>query len=81
MSELRSILQNCTIERVKLNQAAGTSTITSDAVDMQNHNGVIFIAAFGDIVSGNVTVMKAPHRWWRRGPSGSHQDRPARARW
>jgi hypothetical protein len=38
--------------------AAGTSAITSSAVDMAGYDGCLFIVPFGAIVSGAVTSLK-----------------------
>ena len=59
MKELLSILKNAAIERVKVNQAAGTGDVTSDSVDMQGYEGVIFLTALGTITSTGVPSMKA----------------------
>lgn len=52
-------------DRVKINQivttaagAAGTSAITSSAVNMAGCDGVLFIVTLGAIVSGAVTSLK-----------------------
>lgn len=39
--------------------AAGTSVITGSAVDMQGFDGVVFVALFGTLTSGQVTTLGA----------------------
>lgn len=56
---MQNLAKNCKIQRVKVAQAAGTSDITSDAVDMQGFEACMFIVEFGAIVSGAVTSVKA----------------------
>jgi hypothetical protein len=46
------------ITRVKTAQVAGTTDITSDTIDMQGFDGVLFLAHMGTITSGAVTSLK-----------------------
>ncbi len=54
-----NLSKNVKITRVKVAQAAGTSDITSDAVDMAGFDSVLFLVHFGAITSGAVTSIKA----------------------
>lgn len=38
---------------------AGTSTLTTDIVDMQGYDGCVFVAILGDVTSGSVLSFKA----------------------
>lgn len=45
--------------RVENAAAAGTTDLTSDFVDTQGYDGVVFITSFGTITAGAVTSVKA----------------------
>lgn len=45
--------------RVENGAVAGTSDLTSDYVDTQGYDGVLFLTSFGTITSGAVTSVKA----------------------
>lgn len=45
--------------RVSNAVAAGTGTVTSSAIDMRNYEGALIVVAFGAIVSGAATSIKA----------------------
>lgn len=45
--------------RVENGAAAGTTDLTSDFVDTQGYDGVLFITSFGTITAGAVTSVKA----------------------
>lgn len=47
------------IVRVANAQAAGTGAVNGTAVDMQGFEGVLFLVAFGAIVGGAATTVKA----------------------
>lgn len=47
------------LQRVENAAAAGTTDLTSDWVDTQGFEGVMFVAAFGTITAGAVTTIKA----------------------
>ncbi len=53
------LLEDIKIVRVSNAVAAGTSAANGTAVDMSGYEGVIFLVAFGAIVSGAVTSVKA----------------------
>ena len=54
-----NLIKNVKVTRALASVAAGTSDKNSSIIDMQNYEGVIFIAAFGAITSGAVTSIKA----------------------
>ena len=54
-----NISKEVKVTRVMNGVAAGTSAQNSSVIDMQNFDGVVFIAAFGAITSGAVTSAKA----------------------
>ena len=56
---MNNLIKNCKITRVANASAAGTSAINSSSVDMTGFDGVLFIVAFGAIVSGAVTSINA----------------------
>ncbi len=56
---MQSLLQNTGIARVMDAKAAGVTAQNSTAVDMQNYEGVLFIAAFGELTDDQVTSIKA----------------------
>lgn len=51
--------RNIKITRVANSAAAGTSAVTCSTLDMAGFEGVLFIAAFGDLSNGAVTGIKA----------------------
>jgi hypothetical protein len=51
--------KNCKITRVMNAVAAGTTDQNSSVVDMQNWEGVLFIAFFGTLTATQVTLLKA----------------------
>ena len=56
-----ALLERVRWDRIKVAQAAGTSDVTSDTVDLDADNGyrgVQFMVALGAIVSGAVTSVK-----------------------
>ena len=58
---MSALLEQVRIDRIKVSQAAGTSDITSDAVDMSvdgGYRGCLFNVHFGDATSGHVTKIK-----------------------
>lgn len=55
---MKGLLKNVEIQRAKAAVAAGTSTITSDAVDMSGFEGVCFLVPFGAITTNGVQSCK-----------------------
>lgn len=53
------LLEDVKIVRVSNAQAAGVGAVNGTAVDMQGYDGVLFLVAFGAIVAGAVTSVKA----------------------
>lgn len=47
------------VTKVKAASSAATSDVTSDIIDMQDYDGVMFVVAAGAIVSGAVTSILA----------------------
>ena len=56
---MNSLLSNTEISRVMDAKAAGTTAQDSTAVDMQNFEAVMFVAAFGTLTATQVTSIKA----------------------
>lgn len=56
---MHSLSQGAKITRVSNAVAAGTTDVNSSVVDMKGFDGVLFVVAFGAIVSGAVTSIKA----------------------
>ena len=54
-----NISKEVKMARVMNAVAAGVTVENSSVIDMQNYDGVVFIAAFGAITSGAVTSAKA----------------------
>jgi hypothetical protein len=52
MSFLLSVLKDCKITRVSNAVAAGTSAVDGSSVDMQDYDGVCFVALLNTVVSG-----------------------------
>lgn len=48
-----NLTKNVEIVKVKANQSAGTSAVTSDAVDMANWDGVVFFSTIATANAGN----------------------------
>lgn len=55
---LQQLLKDVRIDRVLNAVAAGTTDQTSSSVDMQDHEGVMFVAAFGALTATQVTQIK-----------------------
>lgn len=53
------LLAHAKVTRVSDAVAAGTSTVTSTALNMDGFDSCVFLVAFGAIVSGAVTSIKA----------------------
>ena len=49
---MQSLLKDCKITRVSNAVAAGTAAIDSTGVDMQDYDGVIFLALLNTVVAG-----------------------------
>ena len=49
--------KDCKITQVENSAAAGTTTLTSDILDMQGYDGVIFIADLGDVTDTSVLTL------------------------
>lgn len=55
---MNGLLHKIKADRVKVNQAAGTSDVNSDSVDMSGFRGVMFVVTFGTITASAVTSVK-----------------------
>ena len=55
---MKGLLKNVEVQRVSNAVAAGTTTITSSAVDMSGFGGVTFLVPFGAITANAVTSCK-----------------------
>jgi len=55
---MQNLSKDAKISRVSNAVAAGVTTVTSDAIDMQGFESVTFVVAFGAIVAGAVTSVK-----------------------
>src|SRR5262245_35145432 len=58
-----NLFRNCTVKRLKVDgtnytAAAGSTAVTSEAVDCLGYQGVAFIVGFGALVTGAVTSYK-----------------------
>lgn len=53
---MENLSKDIAIDRVQNAAAAGTTTLTTSAVDMQGFDGVIFVAAFGTITDGTPAI-------------------------
>ncbi len=51
---IRSLFQNCKFVKVKDPTTAGTSDVTSDAVDMTGYRGVLFASSYGTAAANNI---------------------------
>ena len=56
---MESLLHNTRVQRVMNAVAAGTTSETSDVVDMQNYEGVLFVAEFGTLTADQTTALNA----------------------
>ena len=56
-----NFIDNIKISRIEDGAVAGTTTLTSDVVDMQNFDGLVFLAALGDVLDTGVNVLQAQH--------------------
>lgn len=54
-----NLLKNCKITVVEAAATAGTSTLTTDVLDMTGFEGVMWIALLGDVTSGSVLTLTA----------------------
>lgn len=54
-----NLIKNAKFHRVITAQAAATTDVNSDSVDMQGFESVVFGVSFGTITSGAVTSVKA----------------------
>lgn len=48
------LYHNVKVTKVQDHTAAGTSTVTSDSVDLAGYEGVTFLTSFGTAASGNI---------------------------
>ena len=55
---MQSLLKDCKITRVENSAVAGTSDLDTDVLDMSGWDGVIFVAALGDVTSGSVLELQ-----------------------
>ena len=51
------LTENVAIDYIEAAATADTTTLTTDVLDMQGYDGVVFIAAFGDVTSGSVLLL------------------------
>ena len=58
---MRNLLNSVEFVKVENAAVAGTSTLTSDAIDMAGWDGVVFLADLGDVTSGSVLGLTAEH--------------------
>ena len=56
-----NFIGNVKISRVEDGAVAGVTVLTSDVVDMQNFDGLVFLAALGDVLDTGVNVLQAQH--------------------
>lgn len=54
-----SLLKNGKITRVEASAVAGTTTLTSDILDMQGYDRVLWIASLGDVSDTSVCTLTA----------------------
>lgn len=57
--DLKSLLKNAEFDRVKAAVAAGQTDVTSDAVDTQGYEGVVFVALLGAATATTAVKMHA----------------------
>ena len=55
----QNLLRNVAIDRVLIDTAAGQAATASDILDMQNYEGVVFIAKLGDVTAASVVTLQA----------------------
>jgi len=55
---IKSLLKDAQFDRIKVSQAAGQATITSDAVDMSGYEGALFKITLGTIAAGGLCTCK-----------------------
>lgn len=53
-----SLLKDCKITRIENSATAATSDLDSDVLDMSGYDGVLFVAALGDVTSGSVLELQ-----------------------
>lgn len=53
-----NFLRDCKISVVEREAAAGTSTLTTDILDMSGYDSVIFIAILGDVTDTSALALK-----------------------
>jgi len=56
-----NFLTNTKLTRVENSAVAGTTTLTSDVIDMKGFDGVTFLAALGDVLVNAVITFQAQH--------------------
>ena len=53
------LTENCAIDYIEAAATAGTSTLTTDVLDMQGYDGIVFIAILGDVTDTSVLLLSA----------------------
>lgn len=53
-----NFLRDCKITRVEASAVAGTTTLTTDILNMQGYDSVCFIALLGDVTDTSVLALK-----------------------
>ena len=56
-----NFIDNTKISRIEDGAVAGVTVLTSDVIDMQNFDGLVFLAALGDVLDTGVNVLQAQH--------------------
>ena len=56
-----NFIDNTKMTRVENAAVAGVTVLTSDVIDMQNFDGLTFLAALGDVLDTGVNVLQAQH--------------------
>ena len=56
-----NFIDNTKMTRVENAAVAGVTVLTSDVIDMQNFDGLVFLAALGDVLDTGVNVLQAQH--------------------
>lgn len=56
---LLDLLKECSVERLSASVAAGQATTNGSSVDMQNYEGVLFIALIGSVTATGTFKMHA----------------------
>ena len=54
-----NFISNVKISRIEDGAVAGVTTLTSDVVDMSGFDGLVFLAALGDVLDTGVNVLQA----------------------